>query len=158
MRMYPTLSRVLGGVALAASLATMGVAEAAAPGDPRPLETRTADTPAWRMVEPDDADGDAPPSIAPNPRRQIFSEVVYSRGRLYLRGDVENYFGREVKVQRRLCDACRWRRFDVTRTGKRGWFRAVINAPRSGSTYWRAKVAPSDGYSRSFSATWETHF
>jgi hypothetical protein len=152
--MTHTLSRVLGAAALAASLATAGTAGAAQ--QHRPLDTRTDPTPSYRMVEP--TSDEAPPSLAGPSRRAIFSEVVWRDSRLYLRGDVESWFRRDVTVQRRGCDACKWRRYDVVSTGRRGWFRSVINAPQDGSTFWRAKVRAADGYARSYSATWETYY
>ncbi len=152
--MAHTLSRVLGAAALAASLATAGTASATQ--QHRMLDTRTDPTPDFRMVEP--TGDEPPPSLAGPSRRPIYSEVVTRDGRLYLRGDVESWFRRDVTVQRRGCDACKWRRHDVVSTGRRGWFRSAINAPQQGSTYWRAKVRAADGYARSFSATWETFY
>ena len=149
MSMTHTLSRALGAAALAVALATSGAAVAAAD----PAQGTTTDAPGYRRTGPAD---DLPPTIAP--RRWITSEVVWRDGRLYLRGDVEDYFGRQVTVQRQRCDTCRWRQHDVVHTGRKGWFRSVIRAPRRGSTFWRATVAPSDGYTRSYSATWETYY
>ena len=154
--MTHTLSRALGAAALAASLATAGAAVAAAAPAERPVGLRT-DTPSYRLVPTSDDDG-PPPSLAGPSRRHIFSEVVWRDGELLLRGDVEDYFRRSVRVQRRGCESCTWRRFDTVNTGRRGWFRAAIRAPKNGSTFWRAKVAASDGYGRSFSATWETYY
>ena len=152
--MIQTLSRVLGAAALAASLATAAPASAAQ--QHRPLDIRTDPTPDYRMVEP--VGDEAPPSIAAPSRRSIFSEVVRRDGRLYLRGDVESWSRRDVTVQRRGCDSCTWRRYDVVSTGRRGWFKSAINAPQEGSTFWRAKVRAADGYARSYSATWETYY
>ena len=149
MSMTHTLSRALGAAALAATLATTGSAGAAE----RPSANPTDDAPAYRLAQRAD---DFPPSIAPT--RSITSEVVRRDGRLYLRGDVESYFGRQVVVQRRRCETCRWRAHETVRTGRKGRFRSVIWAPESGSRFWRAKVAASNGYGRSYSATWETYY
>ena len=154
--MTHTLSRALGAAALAASLATAGTAVAAPAPAERPVELRTDDTPRYRMVAT--AGDDGSPSLAGSSRRHIFSEVVWRDGKLLLRGDVEDYFRRSVKVQRRGCESCTWRRFDTVTTGRRGRFRSAIRAPEDGSTFWRAKVAASDGYARSYSATWETYY
>ena len=154
MSMTHTLSRALGAAALAASLATAGSAGAAEGGADRPAWHRADDAPRHRMAEPA---GDPAPALAAS-RRSIYSEVAWRNDRLYLRGDVEAYSGREVLVQRKACSSCRWRAHDVVTTGKKGWFRSVIGAPRHGSTFWRARVAASDGYLRSFSATWETYY
>jgi hypothetical protein len=148
------MARALGAAALAASLATAGTA-VAAPSTERPEESRTGRAPDYRLAVT--ASG-SPPALAGPARRHIHSEVVWRNGRLYLRGDVEDYYRQKVRVQRSGCESCRWRRFDVVRTGRRGWFRSVIRAPRSGSTFWRAKVGASDGYGRSYSATWETYY
>ena len=149
MSMTRTLSRALGATALAVALATSGAAVAA----DDPAETTPTDAPSYRRSAPPDA---LPPTIAPT--RWIKSDVVWRDGRLWLRGDVEDYFGRQVAVQRRRCDSCRWRQHDVVHTGRKGWFRSAIRAPRRGSIWWRATVDASDGYTRSYSATWETYY
>ena len=149
MSMTHHLSRALWAAALAASLATAGPAAAAE----RPAASRTDPAPTFRAVA-----GAEDPTALASPRRSIYSEVDWRRGRLWLRGDVESYVGGEVLVQRKSCESCTWRPHDVVRTGRKGWFRSVIGAPRKGSTFWRARVAASDGYSRSFSATWETYY
>ena len=71
-----------------------------------PAATATGDAPGYRMVGT--ASATLPPTIAPT--RWITSEVVWRDGRLYLRGDVEAYSGRQVVVQRQRCETCRWRR------------------------------------------------
>ena len=91
-------------------------------------------------------------------RRTIYSEVVVRDDRLVFRGDVERYFNRRVYIQRKGCVGCDWRRYDVVTTNDRGWFRSEIGAPKRGSAYWRAKVPASDGYARSYSAVWQTHY
>jgi len=149
MSMTRTLSRALGAAALALALATPGPAGAA---DDR-AQVPARDAPSYRQVGPVAA---APPTIAPT--RWIKSSVVRRDGRLWLRGDVEDYTGRQVAVQRQRCGTCRWRLHDVVRTGRKGWFRSAIRAPRRGSTFWRAKVEPSNGYTRSYSAIWETYY
>ena len=156
MGMPHTWARALGGAALAASLTMTGAAVAAPSPAERVLESRTDSTPSYRLAVPSGEPG--PPTLAGPSRRDIFSEVVWRDQKLYLRGDVEDYFRRTVTVQRSACDTCRWRRHDVVNTGRRGWFKAVIRAPKNGSTFWRAKVSASDGYGRSYSATWETYY
>jgi len=157
MSMTHVVSRALGAAALAATLVTAGTAGAAPQAPERPVPGWSSPgPPTYRMVDPG-TQPTAPPSIAA-PRRTITSDVVWRRGKLYLRGDVESYSNRVVAVQKRRCDSCRWRRHELTRTGKWGRFRSAINAPKQGSTFWRAKVAPSDGYARSFSAVWETYY
>jgi len=151
--MTHTLSRVLGAAALTVALATTGSAGAA---EDRPVPTAPS-TPTVRLAAPAEGAESGSPALTAAPRR-IVSSVVRRQGRLYLRGDVEAYFGRRVVVQRKGCELCSWRRHDVTRTGKRGWFRSAIRTPKEGSAFWRARVAPSDGYARSFSAVWETYF
>ena len=153
MRMTPSLSRVLGAAALVATLATAGTATAdeADPGsrpDPRP---------GYRLAAPS---GEEPPplSLVGPVRRQIRSQVVWRDGRLWLRGDVEAWPRRAVQVQRTACESCTWRRHELVWTGRKGGFRSAISAPRTGSTFWRAKVRAADGYARSYSATWETYY
>lgn len=146
------LSRVLGVVALAATLATTSTATAGEGG----LGSRRDADPRFRMVAPPD---DPPPVGLVGPvRRQVESQVVWRAGRLHLRGDVHAWSFRPVLVQRKSCQACAWRRHEVTWTGRKGAFRSVIGAPRRGSTFWRARVRAADGYAPSFSATWETHY
>ena len=150
--MTRTLASALAAAALTASLAIAAPSAAAPPAG----DVRADAPPSHRLVQ--SADPGQLLAVAATSRRSIFSEVVWRDGRLSLRGRVEDYSRREVSVQRKACEACHWRRFDVTRTGKRGWFGSRIGAPSSGSTFWRARVAASDGYARSFSATWETFF
>ena len=149
MSMTRTLARALGAAALAVSLTTAGSTGAVGV----PAGTGAGDAPSYRAVGPV---GEPLPTIAPT--RSIRSQVVWRNGRLYLRGHVEDYSGRQVAVQRQRCETCRWRPHDVVRTGRRGWFRSTISAPRRGSTFWRATVEASGGYTRSYSATWETYY
>lgn len=150
MRMSHPLSRVLGAAALAATLAIAGAASATE------ADTRPRTGPAYRMAAPA---GEPPPLAMVGPaRREIHSRVVWRAGRLSLRGDVESWSVRQVRVQRKSCESCSWRRHEIVRTGRRGGFRSAISAPRRGSTFWRAKVRAADGYARSFSATWETYY
>jgi hypothetical protein len=118
-------------------------------------DERERPAPSYRMVEEAPT---GPPLFLGPARRTIFSDVVVKSGRPVLRGDVSDYRFGEVVVQRKACDTCSWRRHEKVVTGGRGWFRSTISAPRTGSTFWRAKVAPSDGYERSFSAVWETYY
>lgn len=150
MRMTHTLSRVLGAAALALSLAGSLATTATAADDGR------APQPRFRMAAPM---ADPPPTALVVARtRRIHSNVVWRSGRLYLRGDVQSWSGRPVRIQRKECETCSWHRHETTRTGAKGWFRSRITAPRQGSTFWRAKVRAADGYSRSYSAVWETYF
>lgn len=154
-----TVSRA-GAMALAAALALAAPAGAAE----RPARPGPQPAPQYRLAEPPETQprtrARSGPGIAaaPAPRRDITSEVVARGGRLYLRGDVEAWPRGKVLVQRKACEDCRWRRHERTRTGKHGWFRSRIGAPRHGSTFWRARVGAAGGYSRSFSATWETYY
>jgi len=150
--MTHTLVSALGAAALTASLAIAAPSVAAE----RPIGDVGHDAvPSSRAV---DTVGPTSLTMLGPPRRSIYSAVVWRAGRLSLRGDVEDYSSREVLVQRKACEACSWRRFDLARTGKRGWFRSRIGAPARGSTWWRARVAASGGYAKSYSATWETYY
>ena len=154
--MTRSLASALAAAALTASLAIAapsGAAEPPAGTEPQVGDVRPDTPPGHRVVL---SAGPELLALAAASRRSIFSAVVWRDGRLSLRGRVEDYSGRAVSVQRKACEACSWHRFDVTRTGKRGWFGSRIGAPSTGSTFWRARVAASDGYARSFSATWET--
>ena len=148
MRICRSAGRALGVVLAAASLALAAPAEAARVAEerrPAPRFERLAESP--------------PPSTLAAPRRRtVHSEVLESNGKLFLRGDVERYRRGLVIVQHKKCYDCRWERHEVVRTGERGRFRSQIRAPKRGSAYWRAKVPASDGYARSYSATWETYY
>ena len=140
----------LGALALVASLAVAAPAPAADHGRAGPGQPRFA-----RAAEPPPP---PPPTFAGPSRRTVHSQVISRHGKLHLRGDVERYSFRPVVVQRKRCPTCAWERHEVVTTGKRGWFRSLIGAPRRGSAFWRAKVPASDGYVRSFSATWQTYY
>ena len=148
MRKFRSAARALGVLLAAAPLALAAPSQALAADDERRL------VPRFAMV----ADPPPPPAFAGPQRRTIHSEVVERAGRLFLRGDVEDYRRGLVIVQRKKCYDCDWERHEVVRTGDRGRFRSQIGAPKRGSAYWRAKVSASDGYERSYSATWETYY
>lgn len=151
MSMTHTLSRALGAAVLAGSLAMAGAAAAAEPG---PGGTGSDGGPGFRPAA--SSPGDAPPPGIASSHRSITSKVTVNGDRLHLRGGVESYAGRRVVVMRRGCESCRWRLHDGVRTNRKEHFRSRIAAPHRGSTFWRAKVEASGGFSRSFSATWET--
>jgi hypothetical protein len=146
--MTHTWVSALGAVTLVASLALATPSPAAEP--------RLADDamPISRMA----AAAPTPLKALGPPRRSVYSKVVWRDGHLSLRGNVEDYPSRVVLVQRKACGGCSWRGFDLARTGKSSWFRSTISAPAIGSTWWRARVAASDGYATSYSATWETYY
>ena len=143
------VSGTLGALALATALAVAAPALAADHGRAGPGQPRFA------LAAPTPP---PPPAFAGPSRRTVHSLVISRHGKLYLRGDVERYSFRSVVVQRKRCQTCAWERHEVVTTGRRGWFRSLIGAPRRGSAFWRAKVRASDGYQRSFSATWQTYY
>ena len=145
--MYRSAARALG-VLLAAAPLALAVPAAAAPAD-------DARRPAPRVAMVGDP---PPPALTALQVRTIHSKVVSRDGRLILRGDVEKYSRGRVIIQRKKCYDCSWERHEVVRSGVRGRFHSQIGARKRGSTYWRAKVPASDGYARSYSATWETYY
>ena len=146
MRMFRSAACALGVLLAAAPLALAAPSQAAAADERRPA-------PRFAMVgEP------PPPTLVGTRRRTVHSEVIGRDGKTFFRGDVEAYRRGLVIVQRKKCYDCTWERHDMVRTGERGRFRSRIEAPKRGSAYWRAKVPASDGYERSYSATWETYY
>jgi hypothetical protein len=139
---------------LAAALATVLLVPGGA-AQARDRELRHELEPRFRMSEP--APVTPPLGLAP-PSRRITSEVVLRSGRLYLRGDVDDYSRRLLLVQRKRCGGCAWKRHEVVATGRSGWFRARIHVPAEGSDWWRVRVRASDGYVTSYSAVWETYY
>jgi hypothetical protein len=126
----------------------------AAPSQAVPAGGDGQPVPRFAMVE----EPPPPPTLTVSRRRTVHSEVVARDGKLFLRGDVEDYRRGLVIVQRKKCYDRAWQRHEVVRTGERGRFRSRIGAPKRGSAYWRAKVPASDGYARSYSATWQTYY
>jgi hypothetical protein len=146
--MQHTAVRTAGALLAAAPLTLVAPSHSFAADDARHVGPRFA------MVTPETP----PPTLVGPQRRTIHSRVVGRGERLVLRGDVEGYSRRRVIVQRKKCHDCGWQRHEVVLTGDHGWFRSRIGAPKQGSTYWRAKVPASNGYVRSYSATWETYY
>ena len=101
-----------------------------------------------------------PPVAAGEPaERSVSSKVVDKRNQLVLKGNVSpGYAGGTVVVQKKDCrgDRCDWHRYRLVTANDEGGFRSVIDAPRKGYWYWRAKVPASAGYATAYSRVWRT--
>jgi hypothetical protein len=94
------------------------------------------------------------------PTRTVDTEVALNaRNQLVMRGDITpGAAGLTVVVQRKKCRGatCPWRAWERLEARAQGRFRSLIEAPRHGSDFYRARVPQHNGYATSYSRVWRT--